>query len=142
MFIARIFRAGTEGVVDEFVGWGVECEIFGVYTQGVTREEAEENVADAFEAKVGREGFSVRVTRLAGDDDAYTVLVEPNRPELLVAEVYAYQHELYARHVDEVAQLDGVDEPSRARFCEILVAVAPAVELELERFRERVSARR
>jgi len=52
-FGGRIFK------VDRY--WAVEVPVFGVVTQGRTKKEAYEMIADAVESLVNKEGFKVEV---------------------------------------------------------------------------------
>jgi len=52
-FVGRVFKVGRH--------WAIEVPILGVVTQGRTRKEAFEMIADAIEALANKEGFRVEV---------------------------------------------------------------------------------
>ena len=58
-FSGRIFRSGRF--------WAIEVPILGVYTQGQSRRDAFEMIADAIEILVDQEGFTVQVYPGMGD---------------------------------------------------------------------------
>lgn len=52
-FIGRVFKVGSQ--------WAIEVPILGVVTQGRTKKEAYEMIADAIETLVFKKGFKVEV---------------------------------------------------------------------------------
>jgi len=129
MLIGRIFKEGG--------GWSAHCEIVGVWTQGPTRKEAAENLAEAVELRVNRRGFKAKVTKLGAPGDE-AVLIEPSEPALLAARVLRYQRERNQLSLADVERAMGVSngstyasyeqgqcEPSLTTFCELLAVVAP-----------------
>ena len=58
-FEGRIRRAGRY--------WAIEVPILGVFTQGRTKKEAFEMIADAVESLVNKGGFQVRIFPGSGD---------------------------------------------------------------------------
>jgi len=62
-FVGRVFKVGRY--------WAIEVPILGVVTQGRTRREAFEMIADAIETLVNKEGFRVEV--FPGDGDYFEV---------------------------------------------------------------------
>jgi hypothetical protein len=59
-FIGRVFKCGKF--------WAIEVPILDVVTQGRTKTEAYEMIADAIESLVDRKGFKVRVFRGEGEE--------------------------------------------------------------------------
>ena len=62
-FVGRVFRVGRH--------WAIEVPILGVVTQGRTRNEAFEMIADAIETLVNKEDFRVQV--FPGDGEYFEV---------------------------------------------------------------------
>jgi len=62
-FVGRVFKVGRY--------WAIEVPILGVVTQGRTRKEAFEMVADAIEVLVNKRGFRVEV--FPGDGEYFEV---------------------------------------------------------------------
>jgi len=58
-FVGRLFKVGRH--------WAIEVPILGVVTQGRTRREAFDMIADAIETLVNKEGFRVEVFPGAGE---------------------------------------------------------------------------
>lgn len=126
MINGRIFKSGA--------WWCAEAPSIGVYTQGKTRKEAEEMLADAVQAVIHRDGFAVKVTANGADD----VLVAANQPAMLGAYLLKYQRETNGLSLADVAKLLGVSSrtnyarieqgtsvPTIDKFVEILHAIAP-----------------
>lgn len=59
-FAGRIFKSGRF--------WAIEVPILDVFTQGRTKKEAYEMIADAVESLAGRNGFRVRVYKTRGGE--------------------------------------------------------------------------
>ncbi len=59
-FAGRVIRFGKF--------WAIEVPILDITTQGRTKKEAFEMIADAVEALVGREGFKVQVFGMKGNE--------------------------------------------------------------------------
>jgi hypothetical protein len=59
-FIGRVFKCGKF--------WAIEVPILDVVSQGRTKTEAYEMIADAIESLVDRKGFKVRVFRGEGEE--------------------------------------------------------------------------
>lgn len=59
-FTGRVFRSGKF--------WAIEIPILDIATQGRTKKEAYEMIADAVESLVNRKGFKVRVYRINGEE--------------------------------------------------------------------------
>ena len=59
-FRGRVFRSGKF--------WAIEIPMLDIVTQGRTRKEAYEMIADAVECLVNRKGFKVRVFKLSGGE--------------------------------------------------------------------------
>jgi len=62
-FVGRVFKVGRY--------WAIEVPILGVVTQGRTRKEAFEMIADAIEVLVNKKGFRVEV--FPGDGEYFEV---------------------------------------------------------------------
>jgi phage terminase large subunit-like protein len=136
MLSGRIFRSRGAGA-----WWCAEVPAVGVYTQGKTRKEAEEMLADAVQEVVHRDGFAVTVSRHGGDE----VLVEANQPGALAAYLLKYQRETNGLSLADVAKSLGASsrnayasyergrtEPTIGKFRELLAAVAPDMALVVE----------
>ena len=68
--------------------WVAESEIVGAFTQGRSRTEAMENLAEVIELRVNRSGFKAKVSDLEKEGrDVFRVLVEPSEPAWLAAAV-------------------------------------------------------
>lgn len=118
--------------------WAAEAPAIGVFTQGTSRADAEAMLADAVQEVVHREGFSVTVERLDGDD----VFIAPNDAGALAAYVLKYQREVNHLTLADVAKKLGASsvnayaayeqgkrEPSLSKYLELLGAVAPDMAL-------------
>lgn len=125
--------------------WVAECEIVGAFTQGRSRAEAMENLAEVVELRVDRGGFEAKVTELEKEGrNRFAVLVEPSEPALLAAAVLKYQRARHHLSLADVAKALGASsrnayasyeqgsrEPTLGKFRELLGAVAPEVTLIL-----------
>lgn len=122
----RVFRDGR--------WWVIEVPILGVITQGATRKEAFEMIADAVEELVERKGFRVRVHRgegenfeiSASDPAALTALMlrrMRRRAGLTLAEVAV---RLNAKSLNTWARYEqGRAVPTIAKLTELFSAVSP-----------------
>lgn len=81
------------GRIEKHGGWWVAvCEIVGAFTQGRSRKEAMDNLAEVVELRVDRPRFKATVTELEPiRRDVFTVLVEPSEPAWLATAVLRYQ---------------------------------------------------
>ena len=133
MLTGLIFKAGG--------GWAAHCDIAGVWTQGMTRKEAVENLAEAVELRVDRQGFKATVTKLGAPGDE-AVLIEPSEPGLLAAAILKYQRQRNRLSLADIERAlgpanrrsyasyeQGQSEPSLSKFRELLAAVAPDMVL-------------
>ena len=59
-FAGRVFKCGSQ--------WAVEVPILDVVTQGRSKRDAYEMIADAVESLVGRKGFAIKVFPGAGEE--------------------------------------------------------------------------
>jgi DNA-binding XRE family transcriptional regulator len=123
--------------------WSAEVEAIGAFTQGRSRAEAFEMLADLIETMVERPGFRAKVTELGrGSDGSIQVLVDANEPALLAAQVLKYQREVHGLSLADVAKLLGASsrnayasyeqgrtEPTLSKYRELLRAVAPEMAL-------------
>lgn len=122
----RAFRSGS--------WWAIEVPILGVFTQGKTRKEAYEMIADAIQELVHRKGFRVRVHPghsgnfevSSADPAALTALLLRRlraRAGLTLAEVAA---RLDAKSLNAWARYEqGRAVPTVAKLTELFAAVAP-----------------
>ncbi len=123
--------------------WAADCELIGAHTQGTSRSDAREMLADCIEVQTNRRRFKVTVTegRQLGED-AYEVIVDSDQPAVLGAELLKYQrliHKLTLRDVQKklgassinayAAYEQGKRAPTLAKFRELLAAVAPDMVL-------------
>jgi hypothetical protein len=139
MLVGRMQRDGSL--------WTVEVESIGAWTQGRSRKDAVEMLADLIETMIEtelkRSGIKATVTVL-GDDgsSAYRLLVEASEPTLLGALVLKYQRTVRGLTLAEVAAKlgtahhnayasyeQGKREPSIGKFGELLAAIAPEMAL-------------
>lgn len=124
----------------EGIWWSAHCDIAGIFTQGKSRSDAMQALADAFEDVVNREDFKVTVTALDGDE----VSVEASDPALLLGVVLRYQREAHHLSLADVAKRIGASSrnayaryehgtsmPKLDTVQEILKAVAPELALTL-----------
>lgn len=132
MLTGRIFKSDTSSF------WLAEAPMIGVYTQGRTRAEAVEMLADAVREVVHHAGFAVKIHKSTGSE----VLIEANKPKLLAAQVLKYQRETHKLSLADVAKNlksssrnayaayeQGRTEPTISKFVELLAAVAPEMTL-------------
>lgn len=126
--------------------WSAEVEAIGAFTQGRSRSEAFEMLADLVETMVERPGFQVTVTAAGrATDGAIHVLVDANEPALLAAQVLKYQREVHGLSLADVARTLGASsrnayasyeqgrtEPTLSKYRELLHAVAPELALIVE----------
>ncbi len=135
------------GTIEKQGRWCVAiCDLIGAFTQGRTRKEAIENLAEVVELRVDRRGFEVAVTELeTRRRNVISVLVEPSDPALLAAAVLRYQRTRRGLSLAEVARAlgaasrnayasyeQGRREPTLGKLSELLKAVAPEIALTLE----------
>ncbi len=139
MLIGRIEREGS-GL------WAAEAEAIGAFTQGHSKEEAFEMLAELVELKVDHEGFKAIVTEeYTEPDGAIVVHVGGNEPGRVAAAVLRYQRELNKLTQTEAAKKSGgryqsdyavyergEREPSLSKYIELLAAVAPDMALVIE----------
>ena len=125
--------------------WVAECEIVGAFTQGRSRTEAMENLAEVVELRVDRDGFAATVSELEKRGrNAFTVIVEPSDPGWLAVAVLKYQRARNRMSLADVAKSlgaasrnayasyeQGTREPTLGKFRELLGAVAPEMTLIL-----------
>ena len=123
--------------------WLAECEIIGAFTEGRSRKDALNMLADCIETKIDPARLKVRVTEIGWfGPDAYTVMIDANKPAMLAAEVLGYQREMHGLSLAQVAKRLGASslnayaayeqgkrEPSLSKFSELLAVVAPEMAL-------------
>ncbi len=125
-FVGQVFRAGKY--------WAIEIPILDIATQGRTKKEAYEMIADAVESLVNKKGFEVRVLGTKGrafeigasDQGALTALLlrrMRHKAGLSLEEVAA---RLGAKSPNSYARYEqGRSVPSVAKFAKLVAAVAP-----------------
>ena len=125
-FEGRVFKVGRQ--------WAVEVPILGVVSQGRTRSDALEMIADAVESLVNQNGFGVSVFAGSGDhfeigasDQAALTALLLRRTRLkaglTLADVAA---RLGARSLNAYARYEqGRTTPSVQKLSELLSAVVP-----------------
>jgi predicted RNase H-like HicB family nuclease len=131
-FMGRIFKA------DKF--WAIEVPILGVVTQGYTKKEAYEMIADAIESLVNKEGFKIKVFpgkgeyfEISSSDQAILIAFLLHRQRmkygLTLAEVTrrmgAKSHNSYARYEQ------GKSVPTIDKFSQLLSAVSKGKDFVL-----------
>jgi hypothetical protein len=134
--------------------WTAECEIIGAWTQGRSRKEAMEMLADCIETKINRREIKVTVAALTSGD-TFEVAIDTNEPGLLAAEVLKYQRGVHGLSLADVAKAlgsssrngyasyeQGRREPSLSKFRELLSAVAPEITFIIARRAATVAKRR
>lgn len=125
--------------------WVAECEIVGAFTQGRTKSEALENLAEVVELRVGKAGFAAKVTEVSKvQRNRFTVLIDPSEPAQLAAAVLKYQRARHQLSLAEVARSlgsasrnayasyeRGSREPTLGKLLELLGVVAPEMTVIL-----------
>ena len=125
--------------------WAATCEIIGAFTQGRSRTEAMEMLAEVVELRVEQRGFKASVTEIESHGpNALSVLIEPSDSARLAAAVLKYQRDRHGLSLADVAKKlgassrnayaryeRGATEPSLGKLLELLGAVAPEVTLFL-----------
>ena len=122
----RVFKAGKS--------WAIEVPILGVVTQGYTKKEAYEMIADAIESLVNKKGFKVEVYPGKGDYfelgsadlstlTAFLLRRQRMKRGLTLVEVAnrlgAKSHNTYARYEQ------GKSIPTIEKFNKLLSALSP-----------------
>jgi Helix-turn-helix domain len=137
-FEGRLFKVGRH--------WAVEVPILGVVSQGRTRRDAQEMIADAVESLVNQNGFEITVFAGSGehfeigasDQAALTALLLRRtrlKAGLTLAEVAA---RLGARSLNAYARYEqGRTTPSVQKLSELLSAVVPDRDFVLVESRTR-----
>lgn len=139
MLIGRIEREGTL--------WTASAEALGAFTQGHTKKEACEMLAELVELRVEHKGFEATVTEIgASEDGSVNVHVTGNEPHRIAAAVLKYQREVKqmtqaeaakrsghkeSRQSDYAVYERGEREPSLSKYIELLAAVAPDMTLAI-----------
>lgn len=131
LLVGRIFKEGK--------WWVADLPVIGVATQGKTRKEAEEMLADAVQEVVHRPGFTVQVARYGTGDE---VSIAASDPAALAAYVLRYQREVNELSLADVAVRLGASsrnsyasyeqgrtEPTIGKLEQLLAAVAPGLAI-------------
>ena len=129
--------------------WVVICDMLGCFTQGPTYREAEENLIDLVEARVGNldvptAHFRASLTPVRKTGGKRSVVVSGNDLGLLAAAVLRYQRSFTRKSLADVAKElgalsrnayaayeQGRREPTLTKFLELLRVVAPGACLVL-----------
>jgi transcriptional regulator with XRE-family HTH domain len=125
--------------------WAASCDIVGAFTQGRSRSEAMQNLAEVVELRVEQRGFTAKVMAIeAQGPRGFSVLIEPSDSARLAAAVLKYQRDRHGMSLADVARKLGVSsrnayaryeqgntEPSLGKLRELLRAVAPELTLFL-----------
>lgn len=122
----------------EGIWWSAHCDIAGIFTQGKSKSDAMQALADAFEDVVNRPVFTVTVSALGGDE----AWVQASDPALLLGIVLRYQREAHHLSLADVAKRIGASSrnayaryehgtsmPKLDTVQELLKAVAPELAL-------------
>jgi len=135
------------GHIEKRGGWWVaECEVVGGFTQGRSRAEAMNNLAEVVELRVAKPRFEVNVSEFEKRGrNSFSVLLEPSEPAWLAAAVLKYQRARHRLSLADVAKSlrsasrnayasyeQGAREPTLGKFRELLTAVAPEMTMILE----------
>ncbi len=131
-FAGRVFKVGKY--------WAIEVPILSVVTQGHTKKEAYEMIADAIESLVNKEGFKVEVFPQKGDYfeigssdlaalSAFLLRRQRMKRGLTLAEVAkrlgAKSHNTYARYEQ------GKSIPTIEKLNQLLSALSPDIDFVL-----------
>lgn len=131
-FAGRVFKVGKY--------WAIEVPILGVVTQGHTKKEAYEMIADAIESLVNKEEFKVEVFPQKGDYfeigssdlaalSAFLLRRQRMKRGLTLAEVAkrlgAKSHNTYARYEQ------GKSIPTIEKLSQLLSALSPDIDFVL-----------
>lgn len=125
-FAGRVFKAGKY--------WAIELPILDVATQGRTKKEAYEMIADAVESLVNKKGFKVRVFGAKGkafeigasDQGALTALLLRRMRQKAGLSLEEVAARLGSKSPNSYARYEqGRSVPSVAKFAELFSAVAP-----------------
>jgi hypothetical protein len=131
-FVGRVFKVGRY--------WAIEVPILGVVTQGRTRKEAFEMIADAIEALVNKKGFRVEVFP---GDGGYFEVGSPNVAPLTALLLRRQRlkrgltlsdvtKRMGARSLNSYARYEqGRSVPSIERLSQLLAAVSQGSEFVL-----------
>jgi hypothetical protein len=136
MLVGRIGKA-------EGPWWFAECAIVGAHTQGKSRKDARQMLADCIETLLDRDSAKVTVAEIGQDDDGtYVVRIDSTEPARLAALVLTVQREHNKLSLADVAAKLGVSSrnayaryeqgasvPTLDKYIELLAAVAPDMAL-------------
>ncbi len=125
-FVGRVFRAGKY--------WAIVIPILDIATQGRTRKEAYEMIADAVECLVNKKGFKVRTYGTTGetfeigasDQSALTALLLRRMRQKAGLSLEEVAARLGSKSPNSYARYEqGRTVPSVEKFAELFSAVAP-----------------
>jgi DNA-binding transcriptional regulator YiaG len=125
-FVGKVFKSGKS--------WAVEIPILDIATQGRTKKEAYEMIADAVESLVNKEDFRVRVFKSKGrvfemgasDQGALTALLLKRMRQKAGLSLEEVAARLGSKFPNSYARYEqGRSVPSVEKFAELFSAVAP-----------------
>lgn len=125
-FAGTVFKSGKY--------WAIELPILDIATQGRTKKDAYEMIADAVESLVNKKGFKVRVFRAKGrvfemgasDQGAFTALLLKRMRQRAGLSLEEVASRLGSKSPNSYARYEqGRSVPSVEKFAELFSAVAP-----------------
>ncbi|MBM3305993.1 MAG: helix-turn-helix domain-containing protein [Candidatus Aminicenantes bacterium] len=137
-FVGNVFKAGKF--------WAIEIPILDIATQGRTKKEAYEMIADAVESLVDKKGFEVRVHGTKGrifeigasDQGALTALLLRRMRQRAGLSLEEVAERLGSKSPNSYARYEqGRSVPSVVKFAELFSVVAPNKEFVIMESRAR-----
>ena len=137
-FVGQVFKAGKY--------WAIEIPILDIATQGRTRKEAYEMIADAVESLVNKKGFEVSVFETKGrifeigasDKGALTALLLRRMRQKAGLSLEEVAARLGSKSPNSYARYEqGRSVPSVAKFTKLFSVVAPNREFVIMESRVR-----
>jgi DNA-binding transcriptional regulator YiaG len=128
-FVGKVFKAGKY--------WAIEIPILDIMTQGRTKKEAYEMIADAVESLVNKKGFEVRVFGTKGrlfeigasDQGVLTALLLRRMRQKAGLSLEEVAARLGSKSPNSYARYEqGRSVPSVQKFAQLFSAVAPNKE--------------
>jgi DNA-binding transcriptional regulator YiaG len=128
-FVGQVFKAGKY--------WAIEIPILDIATQGRTKKEAYEMIADAVESLVNKKGFEVRVFGAKGkvfeigasDQGALTALLLRRMRQKAGLSLEEVAARMGSKSPNSYARYEqGRSVPSVKKFAQLFSAVAPNKE--------------
>lgn len=137
-FVGKVFKAGKY--------WAIEIPILDIATQGRTKKEAYEMIADAVESLINKKGFEVRVFGTNGrvfeigasDQGALTALLLRRMRQKAGLSLEEVAARLGSKSPNSYARYEqGRSVPSVEKFTKLFSAVAPNKEFVIMESRVR-----